>query len=61
MSLAKVSVNRVRIRKRLDAKPAKVCAAVTPDVIAPLVLLYQGVTLRAPMNVFPLPTGPLFQ
>lgn len=58
MDLAKVSVYRVRVRKRLDAKPTEVCTAVTPDMITSLVLFYQGVALRAPMNILPLPTGP---
>jgi len=61
MGLTKVSVDRVRIRKRLDTNPAEVCTAVTPDMIAPLVLLYQRIALGAPMNVLPLPVGPLFQ
>jgi hypothetical protein len=61
MGLANVSIDRVRVRKRLDANPADVCTAVTSDMIAPLVLLYHGVTLGAPMNVLPLPTSPFLQ
>ena len=61
MGLANVSVYRVRIRKRLDANPTNVCTTVAPDMVAPLVLLYHGVTLGAPMNVLPLPTCPLLQ
>ena len=61
MSLANMSVNRVCVRKRLDANPADVCTAVTPDVVAPLVLLYHRVALRTPMDVLPLPTSPFLQ
>ena len=61
MGLANVSVDRVRVRKRLDANPADVCAAVTPDMVAPLVLFYHSVTLGAPLNILPLPTSPLLQ
>jgi len=61
MGLTKVSIDRVRIGKRLDANPAEVRATVTPDMITPLVLLYQGVTLRAPVNILPLPIGPFLQ
>lgn len=61
MDLANVSVDRVRVRKRLDANPADVCTTVTLDMIAPLVLLYHGVALRATMNILPLPASPFLQ
>jgi len=61
MSLANVSVNRVRVRERLDANPADVCTAVTSDMVAPLVLLYHGIALRTPMNILPLLTSPFLQ
>ena len=61
MSLADMSINGVCVRKRLDANPADVCTAVTPDMVAPLILLYHGVALRAPMNILSLPTSPLLQ
>ena len=61
MGLANVSVDRVSVRERLDASPTDVCTAVTPDMVAPLVLLYHGVALRAPMNILPLPTSPFLQ
>ena len=61
MVLPNVSVYRVRVRKRLDANPAEVCTAVTPDMIASLVLLYHGAALRASMNILPLPTSPFLQ
>ena len=61
MSLTNVSINRVCVRKRLDANPADVCTAVTPDMVAPLVLLYHGVALGAPLNIPPLPTSPFLQ
>jgi len=61
MGLTNVSVNRVRVRKGLDANPTDVCTAVTPDMIAPLILLYHGVALGAPLNIFPLPTSPFLQ
>ena len=61
MSLTNVSINRVCVRKRLDANPADVCTTMAPDMVAPLVLLYHGATLWAPMNILPLPTSPLLQ
>jgi len=61
MSLANMRVDSVSVGKRLDTNPADVCTAVTPDMVAPLVLLYHGVTLRAPMNVLPLLAIPLLQ
>jgi len=61
MGLANVSVDRVSVSKGLDANPTDVCTAVTPDMVAPLVLLYHGVTLGAPLNILPLPTSPFLQ